>query len=1112
MAQGDPLRPTTVQTPPGSRPVSPPATGAPGAWTGAGTGGLATGGASAVSEQDLTTDILLLAAPRMAHSGKQVPALGGIPLLAKLGQGGMGAVYFGVHPRLQRDVAVKVLPFHLADKQPQLVQRFFREAQIAARVQSPHLVNVSDVNQEGGLFYLVMEYVSGVSAGAFLHRLRETGQTGLPVSVALDICVAATEGLAAAHSKGVVHRDVKPDNILIPLTDAAAGGAPGSGALCFTDAKLADLGLARSDELGSSLTGSHDCMGTPGYMSPEQALDAKHVGKAADVFSMGATLYALLSGQAPFTGSALMKVLVATTDQPHTPIARLRPDVPAATAELLDRCLAKDPAHRFADGAALLQALRVCRAAAGESEAFQSQAIAQLTTLQRAPETGLPVQSSQDIAAFAPPSTAASAASTALPATIPSGPAVTPAAARSARARTRAVALAAAAALGLSGAYGLWAWRESGIRNEIAQAESAARTKGKDPAQLAEAIAELQALEARFAGRPSQEMDPIRALLADLNDRKAIGEAVAAAREKGKDIAKTEDAISELQRAEGKYAARPEGDLKELRALLAELKDRKALHELRTATAAVRERAKDSARLGEAIGEAQRLESSFAARPEGDLKELRALLTDLKELKTAADAVAAARDKAKDAAKVEEAIADLQRTETRLAHRPESDLGALRGLLGELRDRKTADDTRKAKESEAKQGLSTALTFAQQAMTADDPERAVAALEKPVKAVREMKLEHPNLELAETTLAKARAAADERTRAKAKAQEGTALLAEKKYAEAKAAFDAAKALWPQSPDGPKITDGLAQAARGMSDLRYQAAVERGKQAVAQKQWRDAEAAYKDALVEKANDAEAMKGLDVVKQGGLEERYAKAIADGKAALAAKQWSQAQAAFKRATDEKPGDAAATEGATAAQNGARDDAYAEAVAAGKKAAGEKQWEAAMAAFRKAVALKSDGKEAADGIAEATRGQVRSGGVELKMDAKSNWFETSIPVRKGDTLTISATGKWKAGSGSASGPLGGFLKFDFTDPSGEGGLGHFRILNKDKAEHKFFAETLIGRIGDATAFYVGKGTTVQAETDGPLKFRMNEEGLPGGTSDNEGELTLKISLSGAE
>jgi len=283
----------------------------------------------------------------------KVPSLGGIPLLAKLGQGGMGAVYYGIHPRLKIEVAVKVLPFHLAEQNPEMVQRFFREAETAARVSSPHLVNVKDVNQESGIHYLVMEFVKGQTAGGYLRKVKESGATGLVEAEALDICIAASEGLCAAHEEGIIHRDIKPDNILIPFDK--------SGQPSFAASKLSDLGLARGVDPGHSLTGSNLPMGTPGYMPPEQAEDAKNARKPADVFSMGATLYALLSGNAPFQGSALLKILRATIEQPQTPIRQLRPEISAATAALLDKCLAKDPSQRLTDAAALLEALKACR-------------------------------------------------------------------------------------------------------------------------------------------------------------------------------------------------------------------------------------------------------------------------------------------------------------------------------------------------------------------------------------------------------------------------------------------------------------------------------------------------------------------------------------------------------------------------------------------------------------------------------------------------------------------------------------------------------------------------------------------------------------------------------
>jgi serine/threonine protein kinase len=332
--------------------------------------------------QDLSGDALLTSAPKALFDNRSVPTLGGIPLLAKLGQGGMGAVYYGVKVMLRREVAVKVLPLHLAQQQPQLIERFLREAQIAAKIESPHLVHVSDVNEHGGLFYLVMEYVSGASAGSLLKKIAQSGQRGFDEATALEICIAATTGLVAAHTQGVIHRDIKPDNILVPQEKQA--GTPQ-----FAAAKIADLGLARGEDMaGASLTGAQSAMGTPGYMAPEQALNAKKAGKPADVFSMGAALYALLAGQAPFKGETVTEAVIATLQKAHEPIATHRADISPATAALIDRCLNKEPSARYVDASALLEALRVCRSALGQSGASQDAAMKTLIQLQHTHEVG----------------------------------------------------------------------------------------------------------------------------------------------------------------------------------------------------------------------------------------------------------------------------------------------------------------------------------------------------------------------------------------------------------------------------------------------------------------------------------------------------------------------------------------------------------------------------------------------------------------------------------------------------------------------------------------------------------------------------------------------------
>src|SRR6185295_11857177 len=142
--------------------------------------------------------------------------------------------------RLETEVAIKILPLANAQQQQSLVERFLREARIAAKVKSPHIAAVYDVNMEHGVFYIQMEYVDGKSAGSYVREILQSTGRGLPETVALDICVAACEGLSAAHAEGIIHRDIKPDNIMIPRQ--RRGGD--AGALDFSASKLLDLGLA----------------------------------------------------------------------------------------------------------------------------------------------------------------------------------------------------------------------------------------------------------------------------------------------------------------------------------------------------------------------------------------------------------------------------------------------------------------------------------------------------------------------------------------------------------------------------------------------------------------------------------------------------------------------------------------------------------------------------------------------------------------------------------------------------------------------------------------------------------------------------------------------------
>ena len=337
--------------------------------------------------EDVSGDGALQGCKLVAFEGALRPALGPGPisLIARLGSGGMGYVYLGVHPPSGREVAVKVMRQVGHDGQGVQLERFKREARLAAKLKSDHLVSVLHANgdKSSGAYFLVMEFVDGVSAGHLLKRVRESGRPGLPEGAALDICIAATKGLAVAHMEGIVHRDIKPANILLP---SDSNGQPD-----YARAKLADLGLARPETSDATLTGADMALGTPGFMAPEQAKDAHEARKPADVFGFGASLYALLSGFSPFHDSTPVRRLLNTIKGAYQPIRLVRPDVSVATAALLERCLDTEPEHRFADATALLRALETCRAAVDGAELELSEATSQVISYADLAECGKPV-------------------------------------------------------------------------------------------------------------------------------------------------------------------------------------------------------------------------------------------------------------------------------------------------------------------------------------------------------------------------------------------------------------------------------------------------------------------------------------------------------------------------------------------------------------------------------------------------------------------------------------------------------------------------------------------------------------------------------------------------
>lgn len=255
--------------------------------------------------------------------------LGKYKLLDHLGSGGMSCVYLAEHPLMRRRVAIKVLPKNLVHDSSYLA-RFHREARAVASLDHPNIVRAFDVDNDGDVHYIVMEYIEGHDLKVAVER-----QGPLAYRTAADYIRQAADGLAHAHQAGVVHRDVKPANLLIDNKQVV---------------KVLDMGLARtSDDIDASLTKDFDerMLGTVDYLAPEQALDSHLVDPRADIYSLGCTLYFSLSGRPPFPeGTLAQRVLMHQTREPE-PLGAKRPDVPPTLEAIYKRMMAKSPAARY---------------------------------------------------------------------------------------------------------------------------------------------------------------------------------------------------------------------------------------------------------------------------------------------------------------------------------------------------------------------------------------------------------------------------------------------------------------------------------------------------------------------------------------------------------------------------------------------------------------------------------------------------------------------------------------------------------------------------------------------------------------------------------------------
>lgn len=267
------------------------------------------------------------------------PTMGRYELLQPIARGATGYVYLGRDPKINRIVALKVVDL-AAEFEPEDLEaasgNFLREAEIAGRLSHPNIVTIYDVGETTGLAYIAMEYLKGKHLSEFATQDRL-----LPITTVLDLLSRTADALDYAHAQNVVHRDIKPANIMY---DSISDGL-----------KITDFGIARLIDVGRTRTGI--VLGTPAFMSPEQ-LEGKNVNGHTDLFALGVSLYQLLTGQLPFRGASMSKLMFVIANEPHESVTTVRPDLPAYLDPIVDRALAKDPADRFQTGAEMAAALR----------------------------------------------------------------------------------------------------------------------------------------------------------------------------------------------------------------------------------------------------------------------------------------------------------------------------------------------------------------------------------------------------------------------------------------------------------------------------------------------------------------------------------------------------------------------------------------------------------------------------------------------------------------------------------------------------------------------------------------------------------------------------------
>ena len=288
----------------------------------------------------------------MIDSSAMKPTLGRYEIIKELGRGAMGVVYLGKDPKINRTVAIKTMMFddEVEEKAlKEMKERFFREAESAGKLSHPNIVRIFDAGEDQDMAYIAMELMEGDDLKKWSAK-----ETLFPIPLVLEYISKVADALDFAHQQGVFHRDIKPANIML-LKDGTV--------------RVADFGIARIQ--GSSKTATATVLGTPSYMSPEQ-VSGKKVDGRSDLFSLGVTLYELLTGEKPFKGGdAIGTLLFQIANDPHPDPRTIRPEIPPCAAEIINRALEKDADKRYQRGAEMGLDLKTClqKLAAGASAA-----------------------------------------------------------------------------------------------------------------------------------------------------------------------------------------------------------------------------------------------------------------------------------------------------------------------------------------------------------------------------------------------------------------------------------------------------------------------------------------------------------------------------------------------------------------------------------------------------------------------------------------------------------------------------------------------------------------------------------------------------------------------